>query len=151
MLFLIRHLASVSKMSDKIENQSGKVKHTGGCHCGAVRFEVFAQPDLIIYNCNCSICTMKKNSHFVVRDEDFRLLQGEDNLTLYTFNTHMAKHYFCKTCGVQSFYKPRSNQQGIGVNHNCLESGTVRSIEERNFDGQNWELSMDIGGALELS
>ncbi|XP_076331476.1 centromere protein V-like [Tachypleus tridentatus] len=138
-------------MSDAVGKQNGKIKHTGGCHCGAVRFEVFAKPDLIVYNCNCSICTMKKNSHFVVSDEDFRLLQGEDNLTLYMFNTYKAKHYFCKTCGVQSFYKPRSNQQGIGVNHHCLEPGTVRSVEERNFDGQNWELEMDTVGAPELS
>ncbi|XP_056140757.1 centromere protein V isoform X2 [Lampris incognitus] len=91
------------------------VKHTGGCHCGAVRFEVWGSPDLHVFHCNCSICTKKQNHHFIVPKSQFTLLQGSENLITYTFNTHIAKHSFCKVCGVQSFYTPRSNPDGYVV------------------------------------
>ena len=57
---------------------------------------------------------MKTNLHFVVPKSKFTLLKGAENITTYTFNTHQAKHMFCKICGVQSFYVPRSNPDGYG-------------------------------------
>ena len=42
------------------------------------------------------------------------ILQGEDSLTTYAFNTKQAKHLFCKVCGVQSFYQPRCTPGGYG-------------------------------------
>ncbi|XP_042613297.1 centromere protein V [Cyprinus carpio] len=123
--------------------RDGLVKHTGGCHCGAVRFEVWSAPHLHVFNCNCSICTKKQNRHFIVPKSQFTLLQGSDNITTYTFNTHVAKHTFCKTCGVQSFYTPRSNPDGFtGVASHCLDPGTVSSVTVEDFCGQNWEESM---------
>uniref|UniRef100_A0A480MXX7 Centromere protein V n=1 Tax=Sus scrofa TaxID=9823 RepID=A0A480MXX7_PIG len=91
----------------------GLVKHTGGCHCGAVRFEVWASADLHIFDCNCSICKKKQNRHFIVPASRFKLLKGAESITTYTFNTHKAQHTFCKRCGVQSFYSPRSNPGGF--------------------------------------
>ncbi|KAJ7997089.1 hypothetical protein DPEC_G00225300 [Dallia pectoralis] len=119
------------------------VKHTGGCHCGTVRFEVWNSPHLIVVNCDCSICTKKQNHHFIVSKNKFTLLQGLDNLTTYTFNTHNAKHTFCKTCGVQSFYTPRSNPNGYGIAPHCLDPGTVLSLTVEKFCGQKWEESME--------
>ena len=66
-------------------------------------------------------------------------LQGQDDLTCYTFNTHQAKHLFCNTCGVQSFYRPRSNPDGYGVMPHCVDVGTVKDIKVEFCDGQNWE------------
>ncbi|XP_062289510.1 centromere protein V isoform X1 [Scomber scombrus] len=123
-------------------NRMDLVKHTGGCHCGAVRFEVWSCPDLHVFDCNCSICTKKQNHHFIVPKKNFTLLQGSDNLTTYTFNSHVAKHTFCKTCGVQSFYSPRSNPDGFGVAPHCLDPGTVRSVTVEKFCGDKWEESM---------
>ncbi|PKK22506.1 centromere protein V, partial [Columba livia] len=117
----------------------GLVKHTGGCHCGAVRFEVWASADLHVFNCNCSICTKKQNRHFIVPASRFKLLKGADNLTTYTFNTHRAQHTFCKTCGVQSFYTPRSNPDGYGIAPHCLDDGTVQSIVTEDINGKEWE------------
>ncbi|XP_062448255.1 centromere protein V [Rhea pennata] len=117
----------------------GLVKHTGGCHCGAVRFEVWASPDLHVFNCNCSICTKKQNRHFIVPASRFKLLKGAENLTTYTFNTHRAQHTFCKTCGVQSFYTPRSNPDGYGIAPHCLDDGTVHSIVIEDINGKEWE------------
>jgi len=119
------------------------VKHTGGCHCGAVVYEVWAPENLYVYDCNCSICRKKQNRHFIVPKSKFHLLKGEDSLTTYAFNTKQAKHMFCKVCGVQSFYQPRSNPDGYGVMPHCLEPGTVLSVTLEGFDGQNWEKSME--------
>lgn len=113
--------------------------HKGGCHCGRVRFEVDAPAAINATRCNCSICTMSGYLHLFVSGENFRLLQGEGAIQTYTFNTGAAKHYFCKYCGVKSFYVPRSHPDGISVNVNCLDRGSIESIDEKAFDGRNWE------------
>ncbi|TKC53172.1 hypothetical protein EI555_006671, partial [Monodon monoceros] len=120
----------------------GLVKHTGGCHCGAVRFEVWASADLHIFDCNCSICKKKQNRHFIVPASRFKLLKGAESITTYTFNTHKAQHTFCKRCGVQSFYSPRSNPGGFGIAPHCLDEGTVRSVVVEEFNGSDWEKAM---------
>nr|XP_055160723.1 centromere protein V isoform X2 [Nyctereutes procyonoides] len=120
----------------------GLVKHTGGCHCGAVRFEVWASADLHIFDCNCSICKKKQNRHFIVPASRFKLLKGAESITTYTFNTHKAQHTFCKRCGVQSFYTPRSNPGGFGIAPHCLDEGTVRSVVVEEFNGTDWEKAM---------
>ncbi|XP_053562084.1 centromere protein V [Bombina bombina] len=120
----------------------GLVKHSGGCHCGAVRFEVWASADLHVFDCNCSICVKKQNRHFIIPGSRFKLLKGADNLTTYNFNTKKAQHTFCKTCGVQSFYTPRSNPDGYGIAPHCLDEGTVRSIHVEQINGKEWEKAM---------
>jgi len=96
----------------------------------------------------CSICQKKQNIHFIVPSSDFELLKGKDNLTCYTFNTHRAQHLFCKTCGVQSFYRPRSNPDGVGVMPHCLDAGTVSEIKMMKFDGKNWKKCMEEKGEI---
>ncbi len=113
--------------------------HSGGCHCRSVRFEVDAPADLELWSCNCSICSMTGFLHLIVPKSHFRLLTPWDGLALYTFNTGVAKHYFCRTCGIKSFYVPRSNPDGYSVNANCLDAGTVRTTHVTPFDGRNWE------------
>jgi hypothetical protein len=121
------------------------VVHTGGCHCGAVRFEVEAPAESEVDECNCSICARSGYLHLIVPRERFRLLAGEDALTTYTFNTGAARHLFCSICGVKSFYVPRSHPEGYSVNARCIEAGTIARLTVRPFDGQNWERSI---GAL---
>ncbi|WP_293003203.1 GFA family protein [Nevskia sp.] len=118
---------------------SDKITHRGGCHCGAVRFEVQANARVLVQRCNCSMCAPSGYLHLIVPGADFRLLQGEDALTTYTFNTGVAKHRFCKICGIKSFYIPRSNPDGYSVNVNCLDAGTLEHVDVEPFDGQNWE------------
>ncbi len=113
--------------------------HAGGCHCGRVRFEVTAPAALSVAECNCSICSKSGYLHLIVPKSRFRLLKGDDALTAYTFNTGAAQHLFCKSCGIKSFYVPRSDPEGISVNARCLDPGTVTSMEVRGFDGKNWE------------
>lgn len=113
--------------------------HRGGCHCGAVRFEVDAPADIVAHACNCSICTMTGFLHLIVDDDAFRLVQGRDALVAYSFNTRIARHLFCGVCGVKSFYVPRSHPDGWSVNVNCLDASTVGTVTRVPFDGQNWE------------
>lgn len=107
--------------------KSKKIYH-GSCHCKAVTFDVSASIHLIVWNCNCSICYMKKNYHFIVPEDDFKLLSGKDDLTEYRFNTKVARHMFCKVCGVQAYYKPRSNPDGVAVTLACINPDEVRYI-----------------------
>lgn len=113
--------------------------HRGGCHCGRVRFEVDAPARIEATDCNCSICRKSGFLHLFASRDEFRLLQGEDSLTTYTFNTRMAKHFFCRHCGVKSYYIPRSHPDGVSVNVRCLEAETVAAVNITPFDGQNWE------------
>lgn len=119
------------------------VTHHGSCHCGAVQFEVDAPADLDVTECNCSICSRSAYLHLIVPRTRFRLLAGEDNLSTYTFDTHEAKHLFCKTCGIKSFYIPRSHPDGVSVNARCLDEATIKSIQVEFFDGKNWEQNID--------
>jgi len=114
-------------------------KHKGGCHCGKVQFDVEAPADIEVEDCNCSICRMSGFLHLILRKDDFQLISGHDDIETYTFNTGVAKHYFCRKCGIKSFYVPRSHPDGISVNANCLDRATITSIEITPFDGENWE------------
>lgn len=115
------------------------VKHTGGCHCGRVRFEVTAPAKLEVADCNCSICAKAGYLHLIVAKDQFALISGAESLVTYTFNTGVAKHFFCSHCGIKSFYIPRSHPDGVSVNARCIDRGTVESMSVKAFDGQNWE------------
>jgi hypothetical protein len=113
--------------------------HKGGCHCGKVRFEVEAPAEIEADRCNCSICRMSGYLHLIVAQSDFNLISGRDAIETYTFNTGIAQHYFCRHCGVKSFYVPRSHPDGISVNVNCLDPATIAAVNATSFDGANWE------------
>ena len=114
------------------------MRYQGSCHCGAVRFAVEAPGHLEVERCNCSICSKAGFLHLIVPASRFELLAGQDALATYTFNTGVARHTFCRTCGIKPFYTPRSNPDGIDVNVNCLDT-RPESMAITEFDGRNWE------------
>ncbi|MDE3270442.1 GFA family protein [Pseudoalteromonas sp. G4] len=114
------------------------VKYQGSCHCGVIKFEVDAPQTIEVERCNCSICKKAGFLHLIVPLRNFQLKQGKEFLSEYTFNTGIAKHTFCKVCGIKPFYTPRSNPDGIDINVNCLDT-VPKSIKIVEFDGQNWE------------
>jgi hypothetical protein len=113
----------------------------GGCHCGRVRFRV-ATDKLEALDCNCSICTKKGFLHLIVTKDRFELLSGAEDLATYTFNTHVAKHTFCKVCGIHAFYTPRSHPDGVDVNVRCLDGAEWHAFSIAKFDGEHWEDSV---------
>ena len=114
----------------------------GGCHCGRVRFRVTADLSRVTY-CNCSICAKKGFLHLIVPQEQFELICGKDDLTTYQFNTKVAKHTFCKHCGMHPFYVPRSDPDKIDVNVRCLDGIDLDAFSVKTFDGKNWEAAME--------
>ncbi len=118
------------------------IEISGGCHCGAVRFVAkLPDPPVPALDCNCSICPKTGFRHLIVPHGDFRLLSGKESLTSYRFGTGAAEHLFCKTCGVKSFYQPRSHPDAWSVNANCLDERPELAIEF--FDGREWEVARD--------
>ena len=110
----------------------------GGCHCGAVRFEAsLPEPPVPALDCNCSVCAMTGFLHVMVPHKDFELVTGRDALTAYRFGTGAAEHLFCRTCGVKSFYQPRSHPDCWSLNAHCFDEPVALEIKQ--FDGKNWD------------
>ncbi|NOQ64672.1 MAG: hypothetical protein GQ582_09195 [Methyloprofundus sp.] len=84
--------------------------YQGSCHCGAVTFSVEAPEHLEVEDCNCSICSKAGFLHLIVPLKKFKLLSGEHKLETYTFNTGVAKHKFCKVCGIKVSFSIEEKQ-----------------------------------------
>ena len=128
---------------DRQDSVAPCVTHTGGCHCGAVRFEIEAPAELALVDCNCSMCRRTGYLHLFVQRAHFRLLCGEAALAEYRFGSRVARHLYCRHCGIKSFYVPRSHPDAYSVNARCLEPGTATGQVIRPFDGAHWEDSID--------
>ncbi len=114
------------------------MKHTGGCHCGKVKYEVEMEIGKPL-SCNCSICQKKGTLLSFVPSNQFKLLQGENSLTDYLFNKHIIHHLFCSTCGVTSFAKGATSdgQEMIAINVRCLDGVDLDNIEITKYDGRS--------------
>ena len=113
-------------------------RYTGGCHCGAVRFEVTAQLDGAL-TCNCSICSKTGSVLTFVPAGQFRLLAGEEALSDYQFGRRHIHHLFCRHCGIRSFARGvgPGGAEMVAVNVRCLEGVDLGSVETREFDGRS--------------
>lgn len=118
-------------------------RYSGSCHCGAVRFEIETVLDRVT-QCNCSICSKKGMLHHRVPPERFRLLAGEEQLATYQFGTKVAKHHFCKICGIHTFTRPRAAPDLYTVNVRVLDDFDLEREKPEivAFDGRNWEQSV---------
>ena len=101
--------------------------HKGSCHCGAVEFEVEGELDSG-FICDCSLCKRKNAIMYRIPKEQFRLLKGEHDLTMYQWNTKIAKHYFCKHCGIYTHHQPRTLPDMMGVNLGCIDDIDARAL-----------------------
>ena len=116
-----------------------EAKHTGGCHCGAVRYEVqgvdLSKP---VLTCNCSICGRSGTMLAFVPQTQFTLLSGEGALKDYTFKNQVIHHLFCTTCGIKSFaraIKPDGTPM-VAVNVRCLDGIELDELQHHKFDGR---------------
>ena len=91
------------------------------CHCRAVKIEV--ETDLkTIKQCNCSICIRKNAKMCMVSKDSVKILKGKENLSSYKFNTFIAEHFFCKTCGIYTHHNRRSDPNGAAINIGCIDT-----------------------------
>jgi hypothetical protein len=116
---------------------------SGGCHCGAVRFEIDVPAQVEVLDCNCSMCAKTGFLHLIVGQADFRLTTDPAALTDYRFNTGTARHLFCTTCGIKSFYVPRSHPDGYSVNLRALDDPKAIDATITPYDGRNWEAARE--------
>lgn len=118
-------------------------RYTGSCHCQAVRFEVEAVIDSVT-ECNCSVCSKKGFLHHRVQPERFTLLAGEEQLGTYQFGTMVAKHHFCKVCGVHVFTRPRAAPELYTINVRVLDNFDLAQSGATviRFNGQDWEANV---------
>lgn len=117
-----------TKINDETMQTDCCVEYYGSCHCGSITFSIKAPRKLVVWRCDCSICEMKKNEHFIIPEKNLILLSGGKDITQYQFNTNTARHYFCSICGVQSYYRPRSNPDGVAVTFSCLKNYKVSQV-----------------------
>ena len=112
------------------------------CHCGAVEIEVNLKDGLTnLKRCNCSMCKRKGAIMSMVKNEDFKIVKGEDKLKLYQFHSKVAKHYFCSNCGIYTHHNQRSNPSMTGFNVGCIDD--IDTLKLKNItinDGQNHPL-----------
>ncbi len=93
------------------------------CHCGAVELSVtLAEGGLATAGrCNCSFCRRRAAPAVTAPLGGVIVVKGADNLTLYTWGTGTAKHYFCRICGIYTHHQRRANPNEMGVNMGALE------------------------------
>lgn len=124
------------------ETQTGKMRADktwkATCHCGAVELSVRLSDGLnTATRCDCSLCRRKGAIMLTAPLEGVQIVKGADKLSLYMFNTHVAKHWFCSACGIYTHHQRRSNPNEIGVNAGTLHGIDIRAITPRWADGVN--------------
>jgi len=101
------------------------------CHCGAIEANInIAENFEKILRCNCSLCKRKGAIMSMVKNENFKIIKGEDKLKLYQFHTKVANHYFCSVCGIYTHHNPRSNPTMTGFNLGCLDDINTFELED---------------------
>ena len=112
------------------------------CHCGKVEAEInLTNKFEKIMRCNCSICKKKGAIMSMVKNEDFKIIKGEDKLKLYQFHSKVAKHFFCSECGIYTHHNPRINPALTAFNVGCIEEVDIFKLDNITIaDGKNHPL-----------
>ena len=130
---------------DTKHDESNRIsRHTGSCHCGAVRFQVEADLGEGASRCNCSVCTKIATTGRIVKPGAFALVAGEENLGVYEWGGKISKRFFCKNCGIHCFARGHLAEIGgdyVSVNLNCIDGLDPNSLEVVYWDGRhdNWQ------------
>lgn len=114
------------------------MKHTGGCHCGKVSFEVELNIENAV-SCNCSICLKRGSLLDFVPETNFKLLSGENDLSEYLFNKKKIHHLTCKTCGISSFSRGTTpdGAKMVAINLRCLDGIDLSKLKIHEYDGKS--------------
>ena len=111
------------------------------CHCGEIKAEIDIKSFDKILRCNCSICKRKGAIMSIVKNEDFKIIEGEDKLSMYKFHSKVAQHFFCSVCGIYTHHHPRSNPSMTGFNLGCVDDVNTFNLDEVPVnDGENHPL-----------
>jgi len=104
------------------------------CHCGSVELEIKLVDGFnTLRRCDCSFCRRRGAAAVSAPLDGIKIIKGAECLTLYQWNTKVAKHYFCSKCGVYTHHQRRSNPNEYGIN-----VGTIEGINPRDFEPIPW-------------
>ena len=111
--------------------------YQGGCHCGAVKYEVTFEPPKKAFACNCSICSRAGWLLAFAPISAFRLVAGEDEQRDYQFGKKKTHHLFCGTCGIRSWSHGagKDGAESVAVNLRCLAGFEWAGLPVETFDG----------------
>jgi hypothetical protein len=114
-------------------------KYSGGCQCGAVRYEVELDLSKPVISCNWSMCGRSGTLLTFTKSDRFTLLSGEDSLTDYQFNKHVIHHLFCRVCGIKSFARGKApdGSATVAINARCLDDVDPGSLTIQPWDGKS--------------
>jgi hypothetical protein len=113
--------------------------YSGSCHCGAIRFEIDTEiTDL--YTCDCSLCRKRSAVMTSVHESRFKLIAGEEKLSLYQWNARIARHYFCSVCGIYPFHRKRAMPDHYAVNVVTLDNFDAAGRPIRQAEGRGMTL-----------
>jgi hypothetical protein len=116
----------------------------GSCHCGAIRFRVDAAISELT-TCDCSLCVKRNAVMAKIPEHALTVVEGENMLTLYQWNTRRAKHFFCRQCGIYVFHRKRAAPDHFGVNVFCLDNFDLTSLPVRPTAGANMTVEDPAG------
>jgi hypothetical protein len=110
--------------------------YRGGCHCGAVTFEVQAELPGAAIECNCSHCRIK-GLLLTFHSADQVSWSGADATADYRFNTHKLRHVFCRTCGAQPFAEGAApdGTATMAINLRCVPACDLTLLHRQPVDG----------------
>ncbi|HEY2407280.1 MAG TPA: GFA family protein [Polyangiaceae bacterium] len=113
--------------------------HTGGCHCGTVRYRATLDLEQPVIACNCSMCGRSGTLLTFIPESAFVLESGADALVDYQFNKHAIHHKFCGTCGIKSFAhgKRPDGTPTIAINARCLDGVDLDALHVKHVDGKS--------------
>jgi len=105
-----------------VGNTAIQTQHRATCHCGAVEL-LLGLPDGVVNprRCDCSYCRRRGIIMASVPLSGLHIIKGAEQLRVYQFNTHTARHYFCTVCGIHTHHQRRSSPEEYGYNVGCLE------------------------------
>ena len=108
----------------------------GSCHCGKIAYSTDVETSEAMA-CNCSICRRKGYLLVFVPAEKFTLETPRDAITVYTFNKHVIRHQFCKTCGCAPFGEGTGpdGKAMVAINLRCAEGVDIAKLKITPFDG----------------
>src|SRR5687768_16386323 len=111
--------------------------HSGGCHCGAVRYQVELDRSQPVISCNCSMCGRSGTLLAFVPNDRFTPESGADSITSYKFNNHIIDHLFCKACGIKSFARGKApdGSDTVAINTRCLDDVDLKALTVQEYDG----------------
>ncbi|MCU8208170.1 GFA family protein, partial [Vibrio vulnificus] len=112
--------------------------YQGSCHCGAITFS-FSMPEIDTgLKCNCSLC-QKKNammSNFTLSSNELTIESKDDALSTYTFGSNIAKHHFCRVCGIYPFHQTLRKPGHYRINLSCIDNLDLSSLNVEYFNGR---------------